>query len=332
MSEKVLTVAVPSYNVERYLADSLASYCAGGVDKRLEVLVVDDGSTDATRRIADEFVALYPTLFRVISKENGGHGSAINAGIEQAQGAYFRVIDGDDRICTVNIAALLDVLEQSSDDLVIDVKREVNIGTGESRLLSLPADLPRNTSLPFDGICTRFDIEEFFMIHSVMARTDFLREHNVRLLEHTFYVDYEFIVKIASHAQTARFTDLEGCNYFIGNAEQSVAPLNYVKRWADHTRVTEELLAFAEHAQLGATRKAFVDSRVKLLIDTHYNIALIYDDDRKRGLERAKKFRAYLKENYPKFFALAEKRYHAACALHYLGFNAARLDKLMGRR
>lgn len=333
--DKVLTVAVPSYNVERYLADSLASYCAGDVDDRLEVLIVDDGSTDSTPIIANEFVKMFPNIFRVVSKENGGHGSAVNAGADEARGKYFRIIDGDDRICTMSIKALLDVLEWADEDLVVDVKREVVVGTDRGRLLALPDDVPRGVTLPFESVCTRFDIEEFFMIHTVSVRTDFLRDHDVRLLEHTFYVDYEFIVKLGSSANTIRFLDLEVCNYYVGNAEQSVAPSNYVRRWGDHTRVTEELLRFADErfsdGSLGALRQEFVDSRCRLLVDTHYNIALIYDDDRDRGLERAKQFRAFMRREHPRFYRASESRYRKALALHKLGFDAARLDKLMGR-
>lgn len=328
---KVLTVAVPSYNVERYLADSLASYCADGADPRLEVLVVDDGSTDSTRLIADEFVKLHPDLFRVVSKPNGGHGSAINAGIEHATGTYFRIIDGDDRICTMNIPHLLDCLEAATEDLVVDVKREVSIETGDSRLLALPGDIPLECTLSFDDMCTRFDIEEFFMIHSVNVRTEFLRAYDIRLLEHTFYVDYEFIVKIASHANTMRFLNVEACNYFVGNSEQSVAPANYVRRWGDHTRVTNELLEFTSSADLPPVRQAFVDSRVQLLVNTHYNIALIYDDDRKRGVQRAKEFHEFLAQRYPAFATATETRYRQARMLHYLGFDARKLDRLMGR-
>ena len=328
---KVLSIAVPSYNVERYLANSLASYCAGDIDERLEVLVVNDGSTDLTPVIASEFARMYPSIFRVINKQNGGHGSAINAGIDAAQGKYFRIIDGDDRICTINIVKLLDELEDAEDDIVIDVKRDVDIVTGESHLLSLPADIPRKTSLPFGAVCNRFDIEAFFMIHTVSARVDFLREHHVKLLEHTFYVDYEFMVKIGSAAQTIRFLDLETCNYYTGNAEQSVAPANYVRRWADHTRVTEELLDFADNGDLDAVHRQFVDGRVKLVVDTHYNIALIYDDDRRRGRKRAREFRNLLKEEHPRFARWGEPRYRQALVLHYLGFDASRLDRLMGR-
>ena len=329
--EKTLSIAVPSYNVERYLADSLASYCAGEIDDRLEVLIVNDGSTDSTPAIAREFVRLCPSIFKLVNKENGGHGSAINAGIREASGAYFRIIDGDDRICTINIPQLLDALDAATDDLVIDVKRDIVMDTGESRLLHLPDDIAREQTTPFESVCMRADIEKFFMIHTTNVRTAFLREHDVKLLEHTFYVDYEFIVKIASHAQTIRFLDLEACNYFTGNAEQSVAPANYVRRWADHTRVTEELLAYAQTADLDPVRKQFVDERVRLIVNTHYNIALIFDDDRARGLERGRAFHAFLKERYPIVAAATEKRYRQALVLHYLGFDAGRLDRLMGR-
>ena len=329
--KKTLTVAVPSYNVERYLADSAASYCAAGIDDRLEVLIVDDGSTDNTPAIASACAEMFPDVFRVVTKANGGHGSAINSGIHEARGKYFRVIDGDDRICSANVSALLDELDEASEDLVIDVKREIMMGTLESRLLSLPDDLPRRCTVDFEQVCNRSDIEEFFMIHSTNVRTDFLRKHEVSLLEHTFYVDYEFIVKVASRAQSARFLDLEACNYYIGNSEQSVAPLNYVKRWDDHTRVTRELLAFTRNESYDGERRRFVESRVDLLVNTHYNIALIYDPDRKRGLARAYEFRAYLKDNYPREYRAGEKRYWQARILHALGFDAAKLDRLMRR-
>ena len=106
---KVLTIAIPSYNVERYLEHGLASYCSPKLESGLEVIVVDDGSTDATALIAESFVKRSPSIFKVISKENGGHGSTINAALQQARGKYFRVVDGDDWVCT---QGLIDLVER----------------------------------------------------------------------------------------------------------------------------------------------------------------------------------------------------------------------------
>ncbi|NPD32568.1 glycosyltransferase family 2 protein [Eggerthellaceae bacterium zg-997] len=331
MTHKVLTIAVPSYNVQQYLQGGLESYCRDGADPRLEVIVVDDGSTDDTPQIAQSFAARFPDVFRVVSKPNGGHGSAVNAGIDHARGTYFRIIDGDDRICSQNVAALLDALEAADEDLVVDVKREVTFGTGGSRLFPLPDDIPRACTVPFEQVCLRDDIEACFQIHTLSIRTQLLRDARVRLQEHTFYVDYELVVKVCARARTIRFCDLEVCHYYVGNLAQSVSPANYVRRWDHHERVTRELLRFFAQEPLDPVHKGFVENRVALLVNTHLNIALIFDDDRTRGLRRARTFRRFLAESHPLFHRRSRGRYLQARVLHALGVDAKGLDRLMGR-
>lgn len=93
---KILTVTVPMYNVESYIDQCLKSFVVPGAEEKLEVLVVNDGSPDHSRDIAQKYTEKYPSIFRIIDKENGGHGSTINRGIEEAKGKYFKVVDGDD--------------------------------------------------------------------------------------------------------------------------------------------------------------------------------------------------------------------------------------------
>lgn len=328
---KALSIVVPSYNVEQYLAKGLSTYADARLKDDLEVLIVNDGSTDATAEIAQRFVDTWPSLFRLITKENGGHGSAVNTGLAHASGMYVRIIDGDDWAHTDNLVELIKVLRSTSADLVIDVKREVRADSGDSRLFPLPDTIPLGKDLPFTDVCLRPEVESSFMIHTISARTDFLREHDLSLLEHTFYVDYEFIVKATCYAQTVRFLNLELCQYQVGSLTQSVNPDVYAERFDDHSRVVEELLRYTSTLPVDETRKAYVASRVHLLINTHYNIALIFDKDRACGLQRAQQFRAWLKENYPPYYAATNRRYHQARILHALGFNPTRLDRLMGR-
>ena len=96
MEKKVLTVTVPSYNVEEFLEECLDSFVCPEIMDDIEVLIVNDGSTDSTAEIGRRYEEEWPGTFRLITKENGGHGSTINRGVEEASGEYFKVVDGDD--------------------------------------------------------------------------------------------------------------------------------------------------------------------------------------------------------------------------------------------
>ena len=91
---KLLSFAVPCYNSEAYMEKCIESLLKGG--EEVEILIIDDGSKDRTAEIADRYASQYPTIVKAIHKENGGHGSAVNTGIEHATGLYFKVVDSDD--------------------------------------------------------------------------------------------------------------------------------------------------------------------------------------------------------------------------------------------
>ena len=134
---KILSVAVPSYNVEQYMNKCLDSFSDKRLQDGLEVLIVNDGSTDRTKEIAESYVERFPLIFKLINKENGGHGSAVNAGIANATGKYFRIVDGDDWVDTDNLVQLLQLLADTNTDLVVDEKREVHMVTGNTQFYPL---------------------------------------------------------------------------------------------------------------------------------------------------------------------------------------------------
>ena len=129
MEEKILTITIPSYNVEAYLEDCLESFVNSEVMEEIEVLVVNDGSSDHTAEIAQRYVDKYPDTFRLINKENGGHGSTINTGIKEAKGKYFKVVDGDDWVDTRNFIRLVKVLKESEADIVASNYTWINHAT-----------------------------------------------------------------------------------------------------------------------------------------------------------------------------------------------------------
>lgn len=334
MDGLLLSIAMPSYNVERYLRRGLESLNDARLDGKVEVLIVDDGSTDSTAVIASEYVQRNPQVFRLISKENGGHGSAVNAGIENAKGKYFRIVDGDDWVDTDALVELLDALAESSADIVVDRRTEVDMVTGCKTSVTFPERLNQCCNLNFTDICLDDESCDLLTIHGMNIKTLLLKHEGVRLLEKTFYVDYEFIAKASLHAESICFVDLGVYQYLVGNPNQSVADDSYVKRWGDHERVLWEMLRFysQEAGSLDESRRYYLQHKVDLLVNTHYNIALIFDKDRKRGKVRAKEFRSALRDRYPEFAERGERRYRLASVLHLLGVNSqARLDKLTGK-
>lgn len=327
----VLSVVVPSYNAERYLDKCLNSLCIPAARGRLEVLVVNDGSLDKTGEMAHAWARREPDIVRVIDKENGGHGSAVNAGIDAARGDYLRIVDADDWLDASSLPALLNALETAKADIVVDQKFENNLETGAETRFPLPQELPFNRALNFadyrgDGMT------EYYMLHTLSVRLPLLRALNVRLLEHTFYVDFEYILKVTSRAETIEFLPLYVYHYLVGNAAQSVAPANYVRRSDQHRRVLNECLRFRREDDVPAGARDYVTRRCLLLINTHLTIHLIYDRDRRRGLQNARAFMAALKTSDPDLCSASLKRYFIKRLAHSLGVTDKTIEWLRGAR
>ena len=107
---KLLSIAIPCYNSEAYMEKCIESLLKGG--EEVEILVVNDGSSDRTAEIADTYAEKYPTIIKAIHQENGGHGEAVNAGIRNATGLYFKVVDSDDWVNEEAYKQILKKLEE----------------------------------------------------------------------------------------------------------------------------------------------------------------------------------------------------------------------------
>ena len=342
--EPLLTICVPAYNVEAYLEHGLSTYDQDRFAGRLEVLVVDDGSKDSTAKIARSFVERRPQVFRLISKENGGHGSVINRGIQEASGRYFRVVDGDDWVDPDALDEFLDVLASTSADILIDERVDVIFGTGLTHERPLPQDLPFGRDVPYSHVAQRVVADALISIHTLCAKTSYLRAQGVEVLEKTFHEDAEFCVKTISGANTIRFVPTFVYQYLIGNASQSMAADNMVRRYKDHERVVLSIAAYADSLRTAsllktssglddpeAWRAQAAEKSAQLIVNSHYNLLLIFDTQRDRGRARAKAFRAQLAKDYPWLKASTDKRYWMALAAGALGVDALKLDQLQGR-
>ena len=174
LMEKLLTVVVPSYNVEKYLEETLESFVIPEIMDDLEVLIVNDGSKDRTPEIGAAYEKRYPQTFRLISKENGGHGSTINRGIEEAKGTYFKVVDGDDWVDRGGFTELLHRLKTSGADYVVTDYYKVNDGTKEKKLETFPY-LKAHPKCRFEEVVGNTDI----LMHALVIRTAILKENGI---------------------------------------------------------------------------------------------------------------------------------------------------------
>lgn len=222
---KLLSVAIPCYNSENYMRKCVESLLAGGED--VEILIVDDGSLkDRTGEIADEYAAKYPAIVKAIHKENGGHGSAVNAGLANATGLYFKVVDSDDWVKKEAFLQILDKLrELTGGDKALDmlISNFVYEKEGEKRkkIMQYKHIFPQNEMFTWND-CHHFMKGHYILMHSVIFRTKLLKDCGLRLPEHTFYVDNLYVFEPLPYVRNMYYMNVNFYRYYIGREDQSV--------------------------------------------------------------------------------------------------------------
>lgn len=240
-----LTVVVPAFNAEGWLERCVDSLLAAQA-RDIEVVIVDDGSTDTTGTIADLYEAAHPGIVRVIHKPNGGHGSAINTGIDHAQGEYIKVVDSDDWVDVPALEELLQTLRTfiaagNGIDLVVSNFVYEKVGRRRKRAVRYRNVLPMGRTFTWDEV-GKFRTSQFLMMHSLVYRTAVLRECGIRLPEHTFYVDNLYVYEPLMHVQSLYYLDVDLYRYFIGRPDQSVNEQVMIRRIDQQLKVNRMLM------------------------------------------------------------------------------------------
>lgn len=242
--EKAVTFAVAAYNAEKYLDTCLSSFLCPEVLGQIEVLVVDDGSTDGTAQIARRFCRQHPGVFRLLSQENKGHGGALNTAFAQAAGKYLRPVDADDWVVTENLPRYVQALNGAKADAVITSYHTVDMVSGKKRAFSCECEKAgREISLTelmevYDSIapCCSF--------HGITYRAELYRASGLRLSEHIFYEDQEYAALPFFQVKSVQILPLFLYQYQIGNGEQSVAFHNQVKRISHIEQVVLRMMEY----------------------------------------------------------------------------------------
>ena len=223
---KLLSVAIPCFNSQDYMRVSVDSLL---VDSRIEIIIVNDGSSDNTAQIADEYLAKYPNQVKVVHKENGGHGSAIDAGLEVASGLYYKVLDSDDWLNEKALKTLLSAIEKDDEvDLYVFNYVYEKKDALHKKEMHYRRYLKTNTRLSFKDV--QFPLGTYFMMHSLVHKTALLKQIDLNLPKHTFYVDNLYVFRSLAHVKSLVYLDMTLYHYFIGRDDQSVNEKIMIKR------------------------------------------------------------------------------------------------------
>ncbi|MBQ7078047.1 MAG: glycosyltransferase family 2 protein [Lachnospiraceae bacterium] len=239
---KLLSVAIPCYNSAAYMSHAIESLLIGRDD--VEIIVVDDGSTkDNTLEIAKSYEEKYPTIVKAVHQENGGHGEAVNTGLKNATGLYFKVVDSDDWVDEEAYREVLSTLRMLVDgpdkvDMLIANYVYEKEGQKHKKVMKYDDVIPVRKVFTWDD-AKNFKKGQYILMHSVIYRTSLLRECGLVLPKHTFYVDNIFVYVPLPYVKKMYYLDVDFYRYFIGRDDQSVNEAVMIKRIDQQIRVNK---------------------------------------------------------------------------------------------
>lgn len=278
---KILTVVIPTYNMEKYLEKSLTSLVVEEeFMSSLEVLIVNDGSKDRSSEIGHSFQARYPQTFRVIDKENGNYGSCINVGLKEAQGKYIKILDADDSFDTSNFQKVLAMLNDLDVDMVITNFQTVDEKGTPGKIVS--RKIPLNQIIPIEECIDELISHPAVAMHSAMYKTENLQNINYHQTEGISYTDEEWMFLPITTVRTLYYVDIIVYLYLVGREGQTVDISVVSKNWRhNYIGIKNEL---DERLSLASDVKQiylnYLDARLYYRLKGLYYVVLILSNER----------------------------------------------------
>lgn len=295
MEDKILTVSIAAYNIAEYLPECLTSLTSCHHKNQLEVLIVDDGSSDRTAEVAEQFCHKEPDVFRLVQKENGGWGSTLNTSIPLARGRYFRQLDGDDLLNTDTLDEYLEKLQAEDADLVLTPHEVFISGTDSYQPApdTISGKAAKGDFQTFPGNC-------HIPMHACTFRTAILQEEQIHLQEHCFYTDVEFVLQGIRQVRTYAIYECPVYRYRLSREGQSVSREGYHTHRQDLLRVAKAMIAVYQKEDF-CNRAA-----AKTRIADHINA--IYANLDVFSREELRDFDGWLQKEGPEFYRLNQLR------------------------
>ena len=259
---KLLSIIVPAYNMEAYLAQCVESVLRTPSLAAVEIIIVNDGSKDKTLRIARQYAERYAETVRVVDKPNGNYGSTINAALPLAQGEYVKILDADDRFEGSRVAEMLAFLRKTDADMVVTPFIEV-AGRRERRVeYNIYSRKVYKYGTTYDADKVFSDgVIRFFMMHGVCYRTEILRKMSYHQSEGVSYTDQEWVFYPLFRVNTIAFADIPLYRYNTSREGQTMDAKVQMRSLAQLVAVTEAMARYfisASRSVRSAQRIAFL--------------------------------------------------------------------------
>ena len=306
---KLLTVTIPCYNSQDYMSHAIETVLTAGDD--VEILIVDDGSSDNTLSIAKEFENKYPTIVRAIHKEIGGHGSAVNTGIANASGLFFKVLDSDDWFDAESLKKILVFIRYVAKneiplDLIISNYVYEKPSICKRKSINYKSAMPCNKFFTWDDI-RHFKMTQNLLMHSMMYRTDVLRKCNLKLPEHTFYVDNIFAYYPLPSVKKMYYINVDLYRYFIGREDQSVNEAVMTKRIDQQIKITKIMIDSHNLMEISSKKlRSYLLQYLSVMMIV--SSALLVNEGSRESLEKRDELWQYLKESDRKVYQLISRQ------------------------
>ncbi len=296
---KLLSVAIPCYNSQDYMRKAIECLLPGGED--VEIIIVDDGSKDDTAMIADEYERKYPSIVKAVHQENGGHGEAVNTGLRNATGTFFKVLDSDDWFKEEAYIQVLDRLKELVslgtvvDMLICNFVYEKE-GKKRKKVMTYRSVFPKDQVFTWDDTKV-FKPGQYILMHSVVYRTRLLKDCGLELPAHTFYVDNIFVFEPLPYVKTMYYMDVNLYRYYIGREDQSVNESIMISRVDQQIRVTKLMIDYMAHSSRNLKRKQERYMLSYLNIMMTISSILLIKEGSEESLAKKRDLWNYLKDN-----------------------------------
>ena len=313
MSEKILSISVAAYNVEKYLVKLFEFLnISPEVNQKIDVIIVNDGSTDKTLEIANRFKSQYPQSVVIIDKKNGGYGSTINSSIAIAKGKYFKILDGDDWFNKNTLEDFLEFLENEEVDLVIS-PYEMHF-ENNNEIVLMDEHISESLTSPL-------------LMHEICIKTALFRNSELRISEKCFYTDTEFAIIAMLLSKTfAKYNKPVYC-YRIGREGQSISFESRKKHCNDSEHVVFKCINLIQnHNAKDAQMYLLIKKQIVKTAVFHFNTLLLFEKS-KKSVSALKTYDRKLKSTNKEIYLLMSKTYNHVKVLRMTDYHMYNIIK-----